>query len=68
MNSVRKFTERRSIQITSLLGLFIPQVSDEDFKREEAKFRLVEKCLRQFYADINIYLMNIKVTLRYQHF
>ena len=65
IKSIKKKSNRISLQISNALGLFCPQVIDEKFNQEEATFRIIEKTIRIVYNDIDVYLNSLRVDLLY---
>jgi hypothetical protein len=63
IKGIKKKSTRFSLQISTLLGLFNPQVSDENYKRIEANYRFVEKTIRNFLVDVELYVFNLKCVL-----
>ncbi len=61
IKSIKKKSNRISLQISNALGLFCPQIVDEKFNQEEAVFRMIEKTVRIVYYDIDVYLNSLRV-------
>lgn len=63
IKSLKKKSNRISLQISNALGLFSRQVVDEKFNQEETLFRLIDKLVRIVYNDVNLYLNSLRVSL-----
>ncbi|XP_069133070.1 dynamin-binding protein-like [Argopecten irradians] len=63
LHSLRKKGSRFKGRISTSIGLS-PQTKDETFDKEESRFRLLEKIVRIFVRDVQVYMEQVQESVR----